>query len=324
MKLQHLRNIAFLIFTMLSLCACMATESLVHVPSQSGMAEVDEYNTALHQQSVHIFNPMRIDARVEQLKLLPRVAHLILLADQSSALNQTYQGLEMRYYAREVIRRFVKTMPNQAFSSTIITYSDGPSPQIYAPLDSRLSVARVLPRELEQSLGNYRATQHVEVQTLSLALDYVSELVGHLPGPSAVVLVTEWSQIDESVEKAVLRMRQRVEFDNNAHVVVSGFGSESQSIKWPTSASGLCFYTIGVGNRMSRSRLESADSCGFSSAVGKVAQPSSMANFVESVLYKGPMDTDGDGIFDYQDVCPSTPRGKLVNYSGCPRFPTAY
>ena len=59
MKLQHLRNIAFLIFTVSSLCACMATESLVHVPSQSGMAEVDEYNIALHQQSVHIFNPMR-------------------------------------------------------------------------------------------------------------------------------------------------------------------------------------------------------------------------------------------------------------------------
>lgn len=300
-----------------NLWGCVATENLVHVPEHSHMANIDDYNTALHRQSVHIFNPMPIDTRVAQFRLEPRVAHLIFVIDQSSALDSEFRGIDTRFYAKEVIRRFVKTMPNQSFSSTVITYNDAQNPQIFAPLDARFSVAPLLPRELENALSGDRAPQHIEVQTLSVALDFVSELVGNLAGPSAVVLVTAWSQIDESVEHAVMRMRQRVSFAHNAHILMP----ESSAINWPHSQAGLCFYTIGVGNRMSRSRLENADSCGFSAAVDKVAQASTMANFVESVLYKGPADEDKDGIYDYQDRCPNTQYGKIVDYSGCPRFP---
>lgn len=317
MRLQQWCKAVYLTIAVSVLCGCMATENLVHVPKHREMASVGDYDTSLHRQSVHIFNPMPIDARVVQLHLQPRVEHIVLVVDQSSALDGSFRGLDTRFYAREVIRRFVKTMPSQLFSSTIISYRDSPIPQVFAPLDARLSVTPLLPTELELALGHHRAAQHIEVQSLSLALDYVSELVGNLSGPSAVILVTAWSQIDESVEQSVMRMRQRADFGANAHVIMP----ESSSIAWPTSYSGLCFYTIGVGNRMSRSRLESADSCGFSAAVDKVAQPSNMANFVETVLYKGPADKDNDGIYDYQDLCPFTPSGKIVDYSGCPRFP---
>ena len=302
----------------LCLSGCMATENLVHVPEHEHMAKVEDYDTGLHRQSVHIFNPMPIDERVAQFKLQPRVDHIVFVIDQSSALSDSFRGLNTQFYAKEVVRRFIKTMPTRRFSSTIVTYDDAINPQLYAPLDARLSVSPLLPIELEKQLGQHRALQHVEVQSLSVALDFVSELVGNLHGPSAVVLVTEWEQIDESVEHAVMRMRQRADFTTNAHVVVP----ESASIAWPQSYSGLCFYTVGVGNRMSRSRLESADSCGFSAAVDKVAQPSNMANFVETVLYRGPSDSDNDGIYDYQDRCPDTSPGKMVDYSGCPRFPT--
>ncbi len=316
MRLEQWYKLVCMTLIVACLTGCMATEQLVHVPSHNEMATVDDYDTRLYQQSVHIFNPMPIDSRVAQLRLQPRVEHLVLIVDQSSALDGTFRGYDTRFYAREVVRRFVKTMPNQPFSSTIVSYRDTLVPQLYAPLDARLSIRPMSPGELELSLGDRRASQHVEVPTLSVALDYVSELVGNLPGSSAVVLVTAWSQIDESVEQAVMRMRQRVNFNSDAHVVLR----ESSAITWPTSHSGLCFYTIGVGNRMSRSRLESADSCGFSAAVDKVAQPSNMANFVETVLFKGPADRDNDGIYDYQDLCPFTPPGRIVDYSGCPRF----
>ena len=316
MRLKQWYKLVFTTLIVACLAGCMATEQLVHVPAHEEMATVDEYDTRLYQKSVHIFNPMPIDSRVAQLRLQPRVEHLVLIVDQSSALEGTFRGYDTRFYAREVVRRFVKTMPNKPFSSTIVSYRDTLIPQLYAPLDSRLSISPVAPSELELSLGENRASQHVDVPTLSVALDYVSELVGNLPGSSAVILVTAWSQIDESVEQAVMRMRLRVSFNTAAHVVLP----ESSAIAWPNSHAGLCFYTIGVGNRMSRSRLESADSCGFSAAVDKVAQPSNMANFVETVLYKGPADKDNDGIYDYQDLCPFTPPGRIVDYSGCPRF----
>lgn len=318
MKVQQGIRLIFAFIMAVSLWGCAATENLVHIPEHTHMAKVDDYDTSLHRQSVHIFNPMPIDNRVTQLKLAPRVEHVIFVIDQSSALDNTYRGLDTRFYAQEVVRRFVKTMPNQRFSSTVITYKDAVNPQLFAPLDARFSVDPLFPHELEQALVGRPAQQHIDVQSLSVALDFVSELVGNLPGPSAVVLVTAWSQIDASVEQAVMRMRQRVTFGSKAHIVLP----ESAAITWPQSSAGLCFYTIGVGNSMSRSRLESADSCGFSFAVDKVAQPSTMANFVQTVLYKGPSDEDGDGIYDYQDRCLNTPAGKIVDFSGCPRFPT--
>ena len=84
--------------------------------------------------------------------------------------------------------------------------------------------------------------------------------------------------------------------------------------------SGVCLYTVGVGNRLSRTRLDTVDSCGHSVAADKVAQPRDMAHFVQNILYKGPADTDGDGIYDYRDRCLNTHAGRIVDYSGCPRF----
>ncbi|TPV53676.1 VWA domain-containing protein [Aestuariibacter sp. GS-14] len=309
-------RIVFSLLLVAMLSGCFATENLVHVPRHDNMTSVDDYDLRLYRQSQHIFNPMPIDARVMQLRLQPRVEHLVFLVDQSASLNDSAQGLDTRFYAKEVVRRFVKTMPTQPISSTIVTYNNEPALQLYAPLDARLTIATRFPNELEFLLSGHRTAQHIQVKSLSVAIDFVSELVGNLPGPSAVVLVTEWAQIDESVELAVMRMRQRTTFGRNAHVVVP----EASAIAWPQSHSGLCFYTVGVGNRLSRSRLENADSCGFSSAVDKVAQPSNMANFVESVLFRGPADEDNDGIYDYQDLCPATPAHKIVDYRGCPRF----
>jgi hypothetical protein len=45
-----------------------------------------------------------------------------------------------------------------------------------------------------------------------------------------------------------------------------------------------------------------------------------MTHFVQRVLYKGPADSDGDGIYDYLDGCPNTSIGRIVDYFGCLRF----
>jgi hypothetical protein len=47
-----------------------------------------------------------------------------------------------------------------------------------------------------------------------------------------------------------------------------------------------------------------------------------MAHFVERAFYLDPADSDGDGIYDYLDLCPATLAGKIVGYDGCDRFNT--
>ena len=292
---------------------CVSLERLVNVPAQPIMSTVNNYNTELHEQSIHIFNPISLDNRIAELQLEPRVEHLFFLIDQSADLATEFRGMDMRFFAREMVRRFAQTMPEKAYSGALVIFDRQRDSRMREIVLTRYSAA-----ELEQSLDRLETMQLVEAESLALALDQLSELMSRAEGSAALILVTAWSQIDKSVERAVMRMRQRNRFDDGLHIVESN----PESLPWKGGDSGVCLYTLGVGNRLSRSRLESVDSCGFSVAANQVAQPRDMAHFVQTVLYKGPADSDGDGIYNYRDHCPNTLAGRIVDYKGCLRFST--
>ncbi|MCP3688063.1 MAG: hypothetical protein GY784_06585 [Gammaproteobacteria bacterium] len=288
-----------------------AFERLIKVPVKSELATVKDYNTDLHQRSIHIFNPIALDSRVAERRLEPRVDHLFFLVDQSAALSGQYRGVEARLYAREMVRRFMRTMPKQSYSGALLIYHQQPNPRV-----GGLQVTEYTPNDIDQVFRSAELPHIVEARSLATALNQLSQLIGQTRGTSAVILVTSWSQIDLEVEQAVMRMRQRGRYAEGYEVVASG----KQSIPWKDDRSGVCFYTLGVGNLLSRTRLEKVDRCGISVSANKVAQPRDMAHFVQTVLYRGPADSDGDGIFDYQDLCPDTATGRIVDYSGCLRF----
>ena len=308
--LRLLKNLG-LTFAALNALGCVSMERLVKVPAKTEMAIVESYNTELHQQSIHIFNPISLDSRVAELRLESRVEHLFFLVDQSSALSGEFRGVKARLYAREMVRRFTKTMPEKTYSGALFIYDQKTSVQQQA-----LRLSSYTAADLEQALITPESMQRIESESLPMAIDQLSKLIHQTEGSSALILVTSWSQIDRAVERAVMRMRQRSSFVSGIRIV----DSAQESIPWQGGQSGVCLYTLGVGNQLSRTRLETVDSCGFSVAANKVAQPRDMAHFVQTVLYKGPADSDGDGIYDYRDQCPNTSAGRIVDYSGCLRF----
>lgn len=303
-----------LAFAVLSSVGCVSMERLVKVPAQSEMTIVENYNTELHRQSIHIFNPISLDNRVAELRLESRVEHLFFLVDQSSELSGDFRGVESRLYAREMVRRFTETMPEKTYSGALLIFDQKPNTQKQA-----LELTSYTAADLQQALLTPDSMQRIERKSLAMAMDQLSGLINQTEGSSAVILVTSWSQIDKSLERAVMRLRQRSSFVGGTQIVDSG----NASIPWQGGQSGVCLYTLGVGNQLSRTRLETVDSCGYSVAANKVAQPRDMAHFVQTVLYKGPADTDGDGIYDYRDRCPDTSAGRIVDYSGCLRFATS-
>lgn len=303
-----------LAIAIISSVGCVSMERLVKVPAQPEMDIVQNYNTELHQQSIHIFNPISLDNRVAGLHLEPRVDHLFFLVDQSSALSGEFRGVESRLYAREMVRRFTATMPEKTYSGALMIYDKKTRVQQQA-----LKLTSFTAADLEKALIAPASMQRIENKTLAMAVDQLSQLISGVKGSSAVILVTSWSQIDKTVERAVMRLRQSSSFVGGVRIV----DSDQESMSWQGGQSGICFYTLGVGNQLSRTRLETVDSCGYSVAANKVAQPRDMAHFVQTVLYKGPADSDGDGIYDYRDRCPNTSTGRIVDYSGCLRFATS-
>ncbi|MEM7562442.1 MAG: VWA domain-containing protein [Pseudomonadota bacterium] len=297
---------------MLGSVGCVSLERVVKNPAQPELTTVEAYNTSLHRQSVHLFNPISLDNRVAQLHLEPRVDNLFFLLDQSQALSTEYRGVDTQFYAREMVRRFSKTMPKKGYRGAVILFEEkAPTTQL-----TELRLTEYTAAGLQQALVNTDQMQRIEGESLAFAVDHLAELISRTPGTSAVVLVTSWSQINTSVEQAVMRMRQRSEFPSGVKIMDTG----PETVGWGGHQFGVCFYTVGVGNQLSRSRLESVDNCGYSVAANKVAQPRDMAHFVQTVLYKGPADSDGDGIYDFLDRCPNTAPGRIVDYAGCLRF----
>jgi OOP family OmpA-OmpF porin len=305
-----LKNLG-LTFSVLILVGCVSMERLVKVPSQLDLATIDSYKTDLHRQSIQIFNPISMDNRVAKLRLEPRVENLFFLLDQSAALSEKFRGVSTRLYAREMVRRFMETMPEKNYSGALLLYDHQAKANRQA-----LQLTSYTAADLRKALVKPGLMQLINRDSLPMAIDQLSELISQTEGSSAVILVTSWAKIDRDMERAVMRMRQSSRFVGGMQI--SGSGPEP--IPWQGHQSGVCLYTIGVGHQLSRTRLETFDSCGYSIAANKVAQPRDMAHFVQSVLYKGPADSDGDGIYDYLDRCPNTSIGRIVDYFGCLRF----
>jgi hypothetical protein len=128
----------------------------------------------------------------------------------------------------------------------------------------------------------------------------INEIAASIPadaGSAALMVISRW----ENLESAALRQ----------------IGLAHDKLRYKP---GLCLYPIGIGNRYSRSLVDEVDRCGFSVAGDSIAQPRNMSHYVERVLFYGPADSDGDGIYDYLDRCPDSAKGRLVRFDGCYRF----
>ncbi|MBK1649283.1 hypothetical protein [Rhabdochromatium marinum] len=80
----------------------------------------------------------------------------------------------------------------------------------------------------------------------------------------------------------------------------------------------LCVHLVTVGDPSACFKLQAFNQCGTAVTGASIAEPEAMAAFVLRVFYGDPLDSDGDGVANYQDQCPRTGRGMRVNWNGCP------
>lgn len=302
-RMIRLRNFALL--TVFGLHGCGSMEQLITVPAELDNARVLPYQTELHQRSVHTFDPVQLERKLVVRHIQPRVENIYLLLDQTVSMSGEYRGVALSKYAKEITRRLLRTLPENTFEEYLFL------------LDERREQGSALLLEREQALSNLELNSEIAAigtNDLATAIDELTKKLSEQEERSAIVMVTGWDQISDDVSNAVMRLRQNQQ--TNAGFHVRG-GVENWS---SSNDQGVCIYVIGVGNRMSRTVLDGPESCGFSTSADKVAQPRDMAHFVERAFYLDPADSDGDGIYDYLDRCPSTVPGKIVGYDGCDRF----
>lgn len=294
------------------LSACSTPEGVLRFSSLNQGPFRVEYDWALHQTSVHAFDPINIESVVSLEQRAPKLESLFVVLDAAALKGKHYRNIPADVYGREVLRRFHRTLPvghwnGGLFVTTLDKASSG---------NVATNFRRYDPKNFEASLEEGLAMSPLEGRSLGDALDQLAEVSRNSQGRIGVFVITSWERIDEVAENSMARFHQRHESKEGMHVNSAG------GIPWASRGqSGVCLYGIGVGNRHSREKLSMPESCAAFWAADAVMQPSEMAAFALSALYGNPADDDSDGIPNYLDKCPDTPRDRIVTSQGCLRFP---
>jgi len=292
-----------LFVSVLALSGCSSMERLVDAPEKQTSTQAGAYELELYKRSVHLFDPVSVDDIASSERLQPRLENLFILVDDGDD-SELYRGVPKQVYVYEIFRRFNLSMPHLNLRGGAYRLSEH---------DDELWVGPYSSREVQHKIDLNKPLTSLGTKNLAQGIEKITELAVTARGRTGLVIFTDWQNITAQEVEAVARFRQRGE-------ALAGFNVMPQIGSWDGSENPFCVFAVGVGNAMSRSLFDQADVCGFSEAADKVAQPRDMAYFVRKILFTTPLDSDGDGIYDYQDQCPDTPAGRIINRLGCLRF----
>lgn len=226
-----------------------------------------------------------------------RVDSFLVVLDASYSMKSKYQGRRKFDYAKDIIHRMNKTVPELDYHAALVVFGSG----------------RCLDGDESEVVYGLKVYQREGLERSIRRLDCVSGLTPIAAGIDSA----NWTLLTRAGDVAM--------------IVVSDFeATRSRSVlesveKWKTyHGQGLCVYPVQIGDdRRGRELMEkvalTAD-CGFAVNADEIAAPDAMAAYVSRVLLTPvpPVaDSDGDGVADEADQCPGTPAGVRVSAVGC-------
>lgn len=164
-------------------------------------------------------------------------------------------------------------------------------------------------------------TDHKKVYGISDYVRYdlgqaISKNIGIPGGSTPIGSAIHNSQLD--LEGETSRIAAILISDGNETTNTAVAAAEQMKAKFGDR---LCLYTIRVGESEAGKKLmrevAGASGCGFAVAADHVLTGQGMASFVQRVFFDVTSDSDGDGVMNNADMCPSTPIGIAVDSKGC-------
>lgn len=239
------------------------------------------------------FAPKDLNEKYDMDKYIQKTNHLYVILDASGSMAYMWKYRDKYTHAREVLSYLNQTIPEIQMSCTIRTFGKelwtiaSETKQVYQS-DQYRTV------EFEKALSqlSWPSGQTLLSQSLHAAEQSLKSKSGH----AAILIVSDGKDIDDNSVETVNAMKKT-------------FGDR------------LCVYGIHVGdNPEGYAFLDNIakQACGIVEKVEDLADPDSMAEFVNRVIFEEFIDTDGDRIADKNDNCPDTPEGISVDKKGCP------
>jgi OOP family OmpA-OmpF porin len=211
--------------------------------------------------------------------------------DDSSSMSDPYKGEPKVAIERDLASSLSQSIPELSYTAGVRSFGQGDClPKGKTSLIT--GMARYSKAEFAQAIAKVACPNGGS--PLDKALDAVGEdLAG--AKKSAVIIITDGRHMGAKVVEAAKKLKAR-------------YGEY------------LCIYPIQIGDdpaaRALLRRVAATGGCGAVVAAEDFLPGNAIATFVQTaLLYR---DSDGDGVPDYLDKCPDTPKGMPVDKDGCP------
>ena len=220
-----------------------------------------------------------------------KVDNFMVILDASGTMGESYKGETKFHIARKVVSRMNQTIPadlklTSALRAIGQTFSND-STLLYGPTSYTKS-------GLEEAL---KKVSWGGWTPLNRGITAASEDLESVKGGIGVFVVSDGLETQGGAVSAAKRMKGK-------------YGER------------VCIYTVLIGNDSAgkdlMEQIARASACGFSVNAEDILSSRDMGGFVEKTFLGKAVDSDSDGIPDYMDKCPDTPKGLTVDTKGCP------
>jgi len=241
-----------------------------------------------------LFEAKDLNPMLQSREYEPRVDNFMVIIDASGTMREPHGDHNKLDFAKGLVNGMNQTIPDMKLIGALRMFGRR-TPSSNEMTELLYGVTPYSKSGLEKGLS--MVTTPRGDSPLALAEDAAIRDLESVHGKIALIIFSDGKDMSDAALKA-------------GKAIKGQFGDR------------ICVYTVVLGNdpagKKLMARIAGEGQCGFSVSADSIASGAGMADFVGKVFLTKGKDTDVDGVLDFRDKCPNTPKGVRVDPLGCP------
>ena len=278
-----------------------------------------------------------LNSKIDSGLYKQKIDNFLVIVDVSDSMNEKYEGNGFP------VRPSESSGSAESSSSPESESEPELSPNTSLPLPSKLSVEKELLHRINRTIPDINFSSGIRSFGFGPCTDWGftklnKNVAAHTTESFASGIDTlTCANGGSSMKEALLAASSDLESTsgNIAVIIISdGFRLNASPIAATQAlkeqyGDRLCIYALWIGETEEKpghhtlQQISGVAGCGFVTDVSRVASKTDVGNYILRVFFdriettSAPLDSDGDGVPDFMDECPNTPKGAKIDKHGC-------